>query len=88
VVEHYLDTVGVTGSNPVSRTILLMSKLALGLLVVIAFAGPMLAQQSESDRKSNQPIKPFRVIGNIYYVGANEVTSFLAPYRGARTRVP
>jgi hypothetical protein len=21
VVEHYLDTVGVTGSNPVSRTI-------------------------------------------------------------------
>ena len=23
VVEHYLDTVGVTGSNPVSRTILL-----------------------------------------------------------------
>jgi hypothetical protein len=22
VVEHYLDTVGVTGSNPVSRTIL------------------------------------------------------------------
>ena len=23
VVEHYLDTVGVTGSNPVSRTIFL-----------------------------------------------------------------
>ena len=27
VVEHYLDTVGVTGSNPVSRTILKKPKL-------------------------------------------------------------
>jgi len=53
-----------------------MSKFALGLLA-IAFAGSVLAQQSESDRKSNQPVKPFRVIGNIYYVGANEVTSYL-----------
>ena len=26
VVEHYLDTVGVTGSNPVSRTIFLFSR--------------------------------------------------------------
>jgi metallo-beta-lactamase class B len=54
-----------------------MSKLALGLLVTIAFAESVLAQQSESDRKSNQPLKPFRVVANIYYVGANEVTSFL-----------
>ena len=54
-----------------------MSKLAFGLLGIMAFAGSVLAQQSESDRKSNQPLKPFRVIGNIYYVGANEVTSFL-----------
>jgi metallo-beta-lactamase class B len=53
-----------------------MTKLALALLTM-AFAGSVLAQQSESDRKSNQPVKPFRVIGNIYYVGANEVTSFL-----------
>jgi hypothetical protein len=27
VVEHYLDTVGVTGSNPVSRTIFLFISL-------------------------------------------------------------
>ncbi len=53
-----------------------MSKLALGLLT-IAFAHSVLAQQSESNRKSNQPLKPFRVVANIYYVGANEVTSFL-----------
>lgn len=25
----------------------------------------------------NQPVKPFRIIGNIYYVGASEVSSFL-----------
>jgi metallo-beta-lactamase class B len=54
-----------------------MSKLALGLLITIGFAHSVLAQQSESDRKSNQPLKPFRVVANVYYVGANEVTSFL-----------
>ena len=27
VVEHYLDTVGVTGSNPVSRTVILFISL-------------------------------------------------------------
>jgi metallo-beta-lactamase class B len=26
---------------------------------------------------SNQPVAPFRIAGNLYYVGANEVTSFL-----------
>ena len=25
----------------------------------------------------NQPVEPFRIIGNLYYVGANDVTSFL-----------
>jgi metallo-beta-lactamase class B len=25
----------------------------------------------------NEPVKPYRVIGNIYYVGASDVTSFL-----------
>jgi metallo-beta-lactamase class B len=53
-----------------------IAKLALGLFG-IAFASSLPAQPRESDRKSNQPLKPFRVIGNIYYVGASEVTSFL-----------
>jgi metallo-beta-lactamase class B len=34
-------------------------------------------QADEVSRSWNQPIKPYRVIGNIYYVGASEVTSFL-----------
>jgi hypothetical protein len=32
VVEHYLDTVGVTGSNPVSRTIIKASRICAEML--------------------------------------------------------
>lgn len=35
------------------------------------------AQQDETSRSWNRPVKPFRVIGNVYYVGASEVSSFL-----------
>jgi metallo-beta-lactamase class B len=35
------------------------------------------AQADETSRSWNQPVNPYRVIGNIYYVGAAEVTSFL-----------
>lgn len=35
------------------------------------------AQLSATERKWNAPVEPFRVIGNIYYVGAADITSFL-----------
>lgn len=35
------------------------------------------AQADETSRSWNHPVKPYRVIGDIYYVGAAEVTSFL-----------
>lgn len=35
------------------------------------------AQLTERDREWNQPVEPFRIVGNVYYVGAAEVTSFL-----------
>jgi metallo-beta-lactamase class B len=35
------------------------------------------AQADEVSRARNQPVKPFRIIGNIYYVGASDVTSYL-----------
>jgi len=54
-----------------------IAKFALGLFGIAFAASSVPAQQSESDRASNQPLKPFRVIGNVYYVGASEVTSFL-----------
>jgi metallo-beta-lactamase class B len=38
---------------------------------------PCSAQIDEASRAMNQPVKPYRVIGNIYYVGASDVSSFL-----------
>ena len=38
---------------------------------------PCSAQSDEASRAMNAPVKPYRVIGNIYYVGASDVSSFL-----------
>ena len=34
-------------------------------------------QKDATSRSWNQPVPPFRILGNLYYVGANEITSFL-----------
>jgi len=34
-------------------------------------------QADETFRSWNQPVKPFRIIGNVYYAGASDITSFL-----------
>lgn len=50
------------------------------LLVILALlVRPELARaQSDPEmRAMNQPVAPFHLIGNIYYVGASDVTSFL-----------
>lgn len=49
------------------------------LLVTMLFLSPPLAkaQADETWRSWNRPVKPYRVIANIYYVGASDVTSFL-----------
>jgi len=36
-----------------------------------------LAQYTEADPAWNRPVEPFKIAGNIYYVGANEITSYL-----------
>lgn len=48
-------------------------------LILFAFllAQCAFGQATEQDREWNQPVAPFRIIGNVYYVGAAEVTSFL-----------
>ena len=33
--------------------------------------------KKETERSWNQPVEPFKIIGNIYYVGASEIASFL-----------
>jgi metallo-beta-lactamase class B len=35
------------------------------------------AQADEKNRNANKPVPPFRIAGNLYYVGAAEVTSYL-----------
>jgi len=47
------------------------------LLLAIALAVPVGAQSDPESRAWNRPVKPFRIIGNVYYVGAFEVSSYL-----------
>ena len=54
------------------RTHPFLSAILMALLVA-----PARPQLSDEWKAWNQPVEPFRVIGNIYYVGAKEVSSFL-----------
>src|ERR1044071_3876545 len=47
----------------------------LPLLLLAAL--PLFAQKDPVSRANNQPVEPFRIAGNLYYVGASDVTSFL-----------
>src|SRR5438445_11219396 len=51
----------------------------LPILLVLLCLWPALvaAQKDPASRASNQPAEPFRILGNLYYVGASDVTSFL-----------
>lgn len=52
-------------------------KLSAVLLLIFISSWVISAQNSEGDRKMNQPMEPFKIIGNVYYVGASDVTSYL-----------
>ena len=52
------------------RTILTLA----GILVAIE---SLFAQADETSRNWNKPVAPFRIAGNLYYVGATEVCSYL-----------
>jgi metallo-beta-lactamase class B len=56
--------------NVITRSILAV---ALAILATLN----TFAQQNEQDRSWNQPVEPFRIAGNIYYVGASDITSYL-----------
>lgn len=50
----------------------------LKLFCLIIFLSDLsCAQKSDGDRKMNSKVEPFKIIGNVYYVGASDVTSFL-----------
>lgn len=47
-------------------------------LILTTLGHSLWAQQNDDQRNAwNQPMKPFRVIGNVYYVGVSGVSSFL-----------
>jgi metallo-beta-lactamase class B len=46
-------------------------------ILALLICSSALAQDDPVWRSWNQPVEPFRIAGNIYYVGANEITSFL-----------
>lgn len=45
--------------------------------MVLLLAAPALAQSDPVSRSWNQPVAPFRIVGNVWYVGASDITSYL-----------
>jgi metallo-beta-lactamase class B len=62
--------------NPLLRGARFAALLCVPLALVHAARAPD-PQQDATSRSWNQPVPPFRILGNLYYVGANEITSFL-----------
>jgi metallo-beta-lactamase class B len=53
------------------------AKLVIALSAALMSVCAVHAQKTEQDRAWNQPVEPFRIAGNLYYVGANEIASYL-----------
>jgi metallo-beta-lactamase class B len=54
-----------------------LSLLVILLLFPLALTAAPKPQANANMRALNRPVAPFRIIGNIYYVGASDITSFL-----------
>jgi hypothetical protein len=54
----------------------LLRALSLAVLSILA-ASRVHAQADPAARALNQPVVPYRILGNLYYVGASDITSFL-----------
>ncbi len=54
--------------------------MSLSLLTVVSLCA--FAQSDPVYREWNQPVEPFRVIGNVFYVGTAEISSFLIKTSG------
>lgn len=59
---------------------LALRKCFLVFATVVALLGAPMHARAQSDpemRSMNRPVAPFLIIGNVYYVGASDITSFL-----------
>jgi metallo-beta-lactamase class B len=54
-----------------------MLRFCRGALFTLIFATTALAQKDPVSRAGNQAVEPFRIAGNLYYVGASDVTAYL-----------
>jgi metallo-beta-lactamase class B len=54
-----------------------MRSLLLAAAFLILQTTSAFTQISEEERSWNQPVEPFKIAGNIYYVGASDITSYL-----------
>jgi metallo-beta-lactamase class B len=54
-----------------------MKRVVLALSLLLACPILAHAQADPTSRSWNQPVEPYRIVGNVYYVGASDVTSFL-----------
>ena len=54
-----------------------MFKLSLAIAFVLLTLNSVFAQIDEASRGRNKPVPPFRIAGNLYYVGAIEIGSYL-----------
>src|ERR1700759_5029091 len=50
---------------------------AFALFCMLVASLPGVAQYAPANAKWNQPVPPFRIAGNLYYVGAEGVASYL-----------
>jgi len=56
-------------------------KCSFSFALLVALAALAKAQADPTSRSWNKPVSPFRIVGNLYYVGAIEIGSFLITTR-------
>ena len=54
-----------------------MKTFLIALFFLLASSPLAHAQSDPTSRSWNQPVEPYRIAGNVYYVGASDITSFL-----------
>jgi metallo-beta-lactamase class B len=63
--------------QPAGRFLKVSNQAALAWALFVLLPSAAYSQATADNRAMNQPIAPFHIIGNIYYIGASDVTSFL-----------
>lgn len=54
-----------------------MRRLAVLFVLAVLPSLPVGAQKDATSRSWNQPVEPYKIVGNVYYVGASDITSYL-----------